>query len=186
MPKIITFTGASGTGKSTLAKELLNNPHFSLITSITTRPPRPSDLAGEYQYLSLEEFAFRNNQHQFIWKTTYAQNCYGTTFASIDKASAASVGEYSIMILVPEVVPILVEYVGKNIVQHFFIKSPPLPILKERMQRRGDSPETIEHRLHDVEQWESNALNSGVEYLLLDNDQEVNDTLKWIYHKLKP
>lgn len=44
--KIITFTGASGSGKSSIVRELLSQSDYKLVVSVTTRNPRESDLLG--------------------------------------------------------------------------------------------------------------------------------------------
>ncbi len=54
--KLISFTGVSGSGKSTIVRKLLEDPAFHIVTSTTTRPPRESDIHGEYEYVSPAEF----------------------------------------------------------------------------------------------------------------------------------
>lgn len=65
--KIITFTGASGAGKTTMVKELLKNPQFGLVPSITTRNSRLSDLPGEYEYITDTEFDWLKCWDAFVW-----------------------------------------------------------------------------------------------------------------------
>lgn len=65
MPKkirIITFTGPSGAGKTTIVGELLkNHSECKMILSLTSREPRDSDLPGEYRCkVTNEEFLRRD------------------------------------------------------------------------------------------------------------------------------
>lgn len=85
--KIISITGPSGVGKTTLARELLRtHPDWGIVVSITTREPRPSDLRGEYRYISHEEFEEREAREEFIWAAEVHGIRNGTLFASIDEA----------------------------------------------------------------------------------------------------
>lgn len=55
--RIITFTGPSGVGKSTLRRILsdMQSDAFTSLAMMTARQPKPGD-DGEYQYVSLEGF----------------------------------------------------------------------------------------------------------------------------------
>src|SRR3989344_3629192 len=119
MGKIITFTGVSGAGKTTIAKSL----GFPLILSTTTREPRPSDLAGEYEYLEQDDFDYEKAWGSFLWAKEYGGNHYGTKSEIVDKALASPVTHT--MILVPEVLPLLLNYSGKSNVISFYILGTP-------------------------------------------------------------
>ena len=55
---ILTITGPSASGKTSLARALrLQIPGAVVLTSVTTRKPRPSDLPGEYKYETQEGFS---------------------------------------------------------------------------------------------------------------------------------
>ena len=59
MGTIVSLTGVTGAGKTTVARNLgyLLGEKATMVESITTRSKRPSDLPDEYQYLfSVEEF----------------------------------------------------------------------------------------------------------------------------------
>ena len=65
---LLVISGASGTGKGTVIKELMAHDD-SLVFSVsaTTRSPRPGEENGrEYYFISEEEFARRVENDEFI------------------------------------------------------------------------------------------------------------------------
>ncbi|MBU1644577.1 MAG: AAA family ATPase [Nanoarchaeota archaeon] len=165
-PKIITFTGASGVGKTTLAKKLLEKNNFQLVTSTTTREARPSDSPREYEHISFYSFAELNEQNSFIWTAEHGGNHYGTKFKYIHNALNAPYT--SIMILVPEVLPKLIDYAKEQILP-FYIRSPGDEELKRRLIKREEPLESIEKRLKQSEDWEREAEDSKIPYRFIHN-----------------
>ncbi len=185
--KIVTFTGASGSGKSSIAKELLkcsgSDLSYKLVVSVTTRSSRESDLPGEYECISLDGFAARDENGAFLWKADYAGNRYGTMRQSIDDALDGS--SLSMMILVPETVPLLRGYTGNDKVLSFFVQSPDAAILRQRMELRGDTPDNIARRLSKDDEWEQVARSSGIPYVYIQNDGELEETVEQVRNYLK-
>src|SRR5258708_40128250 len=105
--KIVTITGASGSGKTSVARELLKIiPSAKLVLSITTRPPRESDLPDEYRTnVPLAEFEKRSQNNEFLWEVEAHGNRYGTLRASVNEALANPYP--SLMILIPNVLATL-------------------------------------------------------------------------------
>jgi len=176
MGKIITLTGESGTGKTTITKMLLEHPGFSLVRSTTTRQARSSDLPQEYQYVSLPEFSEIEKQSRFIWTATYAGNHYGTQYRHLDEILTSD--QYGIMILVPETVPKLFAYTSAFI--PFFLRTPPEEVLRKRLVHRGDKEEDIERRLNNLGSWEAQARSSFIPYHFIENTGRVEDTVEKI------
>lgn len=82
---VLVICAASGTGKTTLVKRLLNEfPSFAYSVSCTTRPPRVGEVDGkDYHFLSREDFCERRNQGYFAeWAEVYG-NLYGTPLPPI-------------------------------------------------------------------------------------------------------
>ena len=69
-PTLITFTGPSGVGKSTIRRMLAEeNPNlFCVLPMVTTRAPKDGD-RGEYEYVSLEEFSRLREAGAFVAST---------------------------------------------------------------------------------------------------------------------
>lgn len=180
VPQIFTFTGASGSGKSTLVKFLLQEKGYKLILSSTTRQPRASDLPGEYEYLDAAEFidgaGLVHNEKisgDFLWTKEYAGNHYGTRKEVVDKALQSPY--VSMMILVPEVLPYLLGYAGKEKVLPFYIRSPPESILQTRLEKRGETSETIERRIEESRNWDEQAERSDIPYVFITNNGTIDE-----------
>ncbi len=175
MGQITTFTGASGTGKDSIARAL----GFSYVTSTTTRGPRPSDNPGEYEYLEQEDFHYEEEAwNAFLWVTTHGGNYYGTKYEPINNALSRS--ENSTMILVPEVLPLLLAYVGKEKVMPFYIHSPGEAILRTRMEQRGDSNTSIDRRLKESRNWDEEAEKSGIPYTFITNNGMIEEAVEMV------
>lgn len=82
---VLVVCAASGTGKTTLVKRLLDEfPSFAYSVSCTTRPPREGEVDGkDYHFLSHEDFCERRSQGYFAeWAEVYG-NLYGTPLPPI-------------------------------------------------------------------------------------------------------
>ena len=76
----IMLTGSNGAGKSTIARNLLeNDPGLSLSVSVTTRPRRGSEIEGvHYHFKSRRDFErMRDSEALLEWAEVHG-NCYGT------------------------------------------------------------------------------------------------------------
>ena len=171
MGKILTFTGASGSGKSSIAKSL----GFPLVLSTTTRAPRPSDLLGEYEYLDIKNFDFTEANNDFLWIKEYGGNYYSTRYDSINRALNSP--ENFIMILVPEVLPLLLDYAGKEKVLPFYIRSPDEAVLRSRLEKRGEREDSIERRLKESRDWDVQADESGIPYFYITNNDALEEAV---------
>lgn len=77
---ILVLLGASGTGKSTIEKKLVEQYNFEKIISFTTRTMRPNEINGrDYYFVSNTEFEEILNENQFAEYDEYSQHrFYGT------------------------------------------------------------------------------------------------------------
>ena len=172
MGKIISFTGASGSGKSTIAQAL----GFPFVRSSTTRPPRPSDNPGEYEYMEQEDFHHEEEAwNSFIWVTTYGKNYYGTKYEPVDRALASK--ENSVILLVPEVLHMLLSYVGREKVLPFYIRTPEEAILRSRLEKRGEAAENIEWRLKESKDGDARAEKSNISYIFITNNGTIEEAV---------
>ena len=80
--KLIIFSAPSGSGKTTIVKELLkNNTNLGFSISACTRDKRGrSEQDGQdYYFLTPDDFRERINQDEFVeWEEVYTNNFYGT------------------------------------------------------------------------------------------------------------
>ena len=174
--RIVTITGSSGAGKTSIIKKLLaQNPLFKLVISFTTRTARSSDLPGEYQCgISNESFEFWNKEGKFLWLISAHGNSYGTLKDSVVDALIGS--DLSFMPIVPDVIKPLRDYADAETklagrVLSFYILSPPEEELRRRLKIRGEDDATIEKRVGDCKQWDEAVQNSGIPYIFITNEE---------------
>ena len=81
MGKLIVIVAPSGTGKSSLIKELMGEyPQLAESVSNTTREPRPGEVHGkDYFYIQEEEFQRMIDEDCFIEWAKVHTNYYGTS-----------------------------------------------------------------------------------------------------------
>jgi guanylate kinase len=88
-PTILTITGPSCSGKSTLEKMLCEMPGFKRATSTTTREPRAGEVDGrEYFFIERNKFMDMLNAGEFIENVSFSGNSYGLTVAELSEADA--------------------------------------------------------------------------------------------------
>jgi guanylate kinase len=89
---LVVISGPSGTGKSTIVRELLKACPVPLTLSVsaTTRQPRPGEVEGDdYFFLTPDEFARRQADGAFLESKLYAGNWYGTLQSQVSAGLAA-------------------------------------------------------------------------------------------------
>jgi guanylate kinase len=178
--QLVSITGPSGSGKTTLREEIIRAlPYAYPVESYTTRAPRPEDPPGEYNHVSLREFSEMCGMNWFLWATPeYAGSRYGTTADAVKNVFEHE-GTLGIMVLLPEVLQMLTQFlekIGKSS-QYLpiFIVPPDRVELGRRLRARGDSEESIQKRLNVDAGWLRDARNSKIPYTYICNDGTVKD-----------
>ena len=149
--KLIILTAPSGTGKTSICKQLLkNNKEWDFSVSVTTRPKRSGEVEGkDYIYMNSDKFEHHVKFGEFIeWEWVHGYK-YGTLFSTIDEAMDAN----KILILDIDVkggISIMEEYEDDCIT--FFVEPPgdnlaeQLEVLEERLNIRGNENSTLVNR----------------------------------------
>jgi len=173
---LFIISAPSGTGKTSLCKEVIRNlSNLMSSVSYTTRKPRSGEMDGrDYFFVSPEKFQHMLGQGLFVEWTEIYGNRYGTSKAFIEKLMKDQVdilfdidsrGARKILELYPESISV-------------FVLPPSLQELKKRLISRGtDSPETITSRLKLAEQEMEDA--GFYQYTV------VNDSFEEAVKKLK-
>ena len=152
MGKVVIFSAPSGSGKTTIVRELLNRfPQFEFSVSATSRAPRGCEQHGkDYYFLSQEEFAQAVADGRFVeWEEVYSGTCYGTLRSEVERIWAKG----NVIVFDVDVIG------GSNLKRIFggdacsvFIMPPSVGELRRRLVGRGtDSAEVIERRVAKAE-----------------------------------
>jgi len=182
--RIITFTGPSGAGKTTIVGEFLkNHSECKMILSLTSRYPRYSDLPGEYKCkVSNEEFLRRGRKGEFIWIANFHGNTYGTRLADVNKALNSK--RLFLMQITPDSVKRLRAHAPGNILS-VFILPPDEKELRRRLWKRGELSNDIDKRIADCAKWEEEATESWIPYEFIRNDGTVAEAINELERIIK-
>lgn len=152
MGKLVIFSAPSGSGKTTIVRELLQRfPQFEFSISATSRQPRGKEQHGiDYYFLSTDEFRQRVERDEFVeWEEVYAGTCYGTLKSEVERIWAKG----NVIVFDVDVMG------GINLKRLFgedacsiFIMPPSIEELERRLRGRGtDSEEVIQKRIGKAE-----------------------------------
>ncbi len=152
MGKLIIFSAPSGSGKTTIVRELLKKyPQFEFSISATSRSPRGTECNGtDYYFMTNSEFMKAVAEDRFVeWEEVYAGTCYGTLKSETERIWAKG----NVIIFDVDVMG------GINLKKIFgdkacsiFIMPPSVAELERRLTCRGtDSAEVIAKRVAKAE-----------------------------------
>ena len=143
---LIVISGASGTGKGTVCKELLTRePAIAYSISATSRAPREGEQDGrEYYFRTREEFEAMIADGAFLEYADVYGNYYGTPLAPIEQRRAA--GEDILLEIDTQGALNVMERCPDG--TFIFLLPPSLEELRRRITGRGtESEESLARRL---------------------------------------
>jgi guanylate kinase len=178
--KIVIITAPSGSGKTSIARHLLERfPSLEFSISATTRAPRGQEVDGrEYYFLSLEAFEQKIAENAFLeWEMVYKDKYYGTLKSEIDRMWQQGK------------IPLLdIDVHGAMHVQKLFpgsclsifIEAPSFEALRQRLESRGtETPESLEARLNKAahEKEYKHSFNAVIVNDILERAQKEAEVL---------
>ena len=144
---MLVLSSPSGAGKSTIARNLLDNvSNLTMSVSVTTRPRRGSEIDGvHYHFISKREFErLRESDALLEWAEVHG-NFYASPRDPVEKAMAE--GRDMLFDIDWQGGLQLAEKARGDVVS-IFVLPPSMTELQARLNRRAeDSPEVIEKRL---------------------------------------
>lgn len=135
--KIVILTGMSACGKDTIAKKLVGNHFYRVITN-TTRPPRKGEVDGiDYHFLNETQFFDIINNGDMIeyrkYNTEFGIWYYGS---SVNNNNIDLTKHDYVAILTLDAIPKYIDFFGKENCIVFYIDCPK-SIREKRANERG-------------------------------------------------
>jgi guanylate kinase len=182
--KLIVFTAPSGTGKSTIAKQILRDiPNVKFSISATTREMRVGEANGrEYFFMTKSEFEDEISKNGFLEYSRHFENYYGTLKSEADKV--LNCGNHLLLDLDVDGALNVKKIYGKRSLL-VFIKPPSLSVLRERLlNRKTESEEKImlrlaraDYELSLSDQFDRIVVNDDLQHAILEVNQIVQSFL---------
>lgn len=137
--KLLVLCGVTASGKNTIINKLVNDGHYRLVVSHTTRSPRENhgilEQSGkEYWFVNPKEMLDMINEQKFIEvKAIHGETCYGTSIEAV--SSIIRSGDHPVMEIDVQGVIELVDIVPS--LQPIFVLPPSYEVWMERLGTRG-------------------------------------------------
>ena len=179
---IITLTGISGSGKTTVLRNLEEDFNYHKVITCTTREPRPSEneVHGEdYFFLDKEDFKSQVKENKFVESEEFDGNFYGTRWAEINSETTIPVA-----ILEPNGAQNMKELFSQKGSKYEVIKvllECPKEVAIERITKRDSTiPERLEKRLNSLNYKETDWQDRDYDLRLpFGSDiSKINDLIK--------
>jgi len=179
--KLFVISGASGVGKSTVLKHVMEQrKDLTFSVSATTRAPRPGEVDGEsYYFVTKEQFEAMIARGEFLEYDAHMDNYYGTPAAQAEeKMKKGSVildiepnGAFNVRKAMPDAVLI-------------FIAPPSVEELQRRLAGRGDTSEEQMKLRRERSVWEMEQ-SKKYDYVVINDQVETcaDEILKIIAEK---
>lgn len=167
--KLFVISGASGVGKSTVLKAVMERRkdlHFSV--SATTRAPRPGEVEGEsYYFITKEQFEQMILREEFLEYDAHNKCYYGTPIAQLEEKMEAG---HVILDIEPKGAAIVRE--KRPDATLIFVMAPSWEEMEKRLRGRGDTCEDqIAIRLERA-RWELEQ-RSWYDYVVVNDQVET-------------
>ncbi len=167
--KLIIFSAPSGSGKTTVVKELLKVfPSFEFSISATSRLPRGEEKSGvDYFFMSNDEFMAKAANDEFVeWEEVYAGTSYGTLRSEMERIWSKG---NTILFDVDVMGGIRLKKIFGEAACSIFVMPPSVEVLRQRLIGRGtDSMEKIEMRVGKAEA--EIAHSSEFDHIIINDD----------------
>ena len=151
--KLIVFSAPSGSGKTTIVRQLLSDNIFNLEFSVsaTSREKRGKEVYGkDYYFLSVNEFKNKIANDEFVeWEEVYKNQFYGTLKSEVERIRNKG---NNVIFDVDVVGGINIKKQYKDDCLTVFIMPPSIEELEKRLRNRGtETADSLKKRLAKAE-----------------------------------
>ena len=151
--KIIIFAAPSGSGKSSIIKELMkkNNLNLSFSVSATSRKIRTGEQEGkDYFFISEDEFKNKIENDEFIeWEQVYAGTYYGTLKSDVNSKLE---NQKNVVFDIDVIGALNIKKIFDQKAISIFIQPPSIEILEQRLRNRNtENEQEIKKRISKAE-----------------------------------
>ncbi len=171
--KLIVFSAPSGSGKTTIVKELLKEEKFKLEFSVsaTSRKKRSNEIEGkDYYFLSADEFKKKIKEDAFAeWEEVYKNQFYGTLKSEIERIRKKG---NNVVFDIDVAGGMSIKKIFKEKCLTIFIQPPSIEELEKRLRHRGtETEESLKKRLAKAEKEMTFAKHFDVS--VINDDLEI-------------
>ncbi|BBH22702.1 hypothetical protein Back11_40470 [Paenibacillus baekrokdamisoli] len=143
-PMIFIFTGTSGSGRKTIAKQIGSELGLYHVLSCTTRVPRATEGQDrDYHYISHDEFVELERSGQLLQSTTIGKERYGIRHQELDRALAN--GKHAYLILNSEGASLFKNLFKDRVIRIFIYVDK--QTVRERLERKGTPYDVVDRYL---------------------------------------
>lgn len=186
MGKLVIFSAPSGSGKTTIVRELLKRFNcFEFSISATSRKPRGEERDGkDYYFLSNEEFKACVERGEFVeWEEVYQDTCYGTLKREMERIWAKG----NIILFDVDVMGgISLKRLFGDDACSVFIMPPSIEELERRLRGRGTDAEEVilkriakaEFELSKAPEFDHIVVNDKLDDAVSEVEKILNDFIK--------
>lgn len=186
MGKLVIFSAPSGSGKTTIVRELLKRFNcFEFSISATSRKPRGEERDGkDYYFLSNEEFKACVERGEFVeWEEVYQGTCYGTLKREMERIWAKG----NIILFDVDVMGgISLKRLFGDDACSVFIMPPSIEELERRLRGRGTDAEEVilkriakaEFELSKAPEFDHIVVNDKLDDAVSEVENILNDFIK--------
>jgi guanylate kinase len=173
---IVSLTGASGVGKSTLEDRLVEYFGGGLAVRTTTRHPRSPNEPG-HEFIGEAEMAILPSRERCVLPPVVVHgNWYAAKEQSFFDALEETTGRFAIMCVTPERHRVLREHFAPLGIRTLAIHllSPTEDVLRQRLAERNWTDEELEFRIQDSKHFDDWARQEGdVHFLQPDSKENI-------------
>lgn len=136
--KLLTLTGPSCSGKTTLLNKLVSEHNFFGVTSHTTRPIRKGEIEGkDYYFVDEDEFESLSSGDRLLEEVSFNGFRYGVSLGEVLRAEASN--KMPVLIVEPNGLKQIAKYCNrKNIIRYSAYVNGKLPVLITRYLQRSN------------------------------------------------